>query len=125
MRSGSLATLTVSFETRGQYVSGLTVFGTGGLLTLPDANAFSGEVVLSVSRGELTVVPYEARGAKETRGIGLDDLALALAEGRPHRANADLALHVLEAAEAAIVSAKERRFVEMSPLMSGSPDGSR
>ena len=38
MQSGALATLTVSFETRGQYVSGLVVYGTEGLLTLPDAN---------------------------------------------------------------------------------------
>ena len=43
MASGPLATLAVSFETRGQYVSGLTVHGTGGILTLPDANAFTGD----------------------------------------------------------------------------------
>jgi predicted dehydrogenase len=114
MRSGPLATLTVSFETRGQYVSGLTVYGTDGLLTLPDANAFTGDVVLTGPRGEAETVQYQARGAQETRGLGIDELALALAEGRPHRANAQLALHVLEAAEAAIESASERRFVELS-----------
>jgi predicted dehydrogenase len=116
MRSGPLATLTVSFETRGQYVSGLTVYGTEGLLTLPDANAFTGDVALTGPRGETETVQYEARGAQETRGLGIDELALALAEGRPHRANAQLALHVLEAAEAAIESASERRFVELSTL---------
>jgi predicted dehydrogenase len=116
MRSGPLATLTVSFETRGQYVSGLTVYGTEGLLALPDANAFTGDVVLTGPRGEIETVQYEARGAQETRGLGIDELALALAEGRPHRANAQLALHVLEAAEAAIESASERRFVELSML---------
>ena len=54
------------------------------------------------------------RGAQETRGLGIDELALALAEGRPHRASAELALHVLEAAEAAVASASERRFVDLT-----------
>ena len=113
MRNGALATLAVSFETRGQYVSGLTVYGTGGLLTLPDANAFTGDVVLTGLDGEPAAVPYDARGPEETRGIGLDELALALAEGRPHRASGELALHVLEAAEAIVASADELRFVEL------------
>jgi predicted dehydrogenase len=113
MRIGALATLTVSFETRGQYVSGLVVYGTEGLLTLPDANAFAGDVAVTGPGDEIVTVAYESRGAQETRGIGIEDLALALAEHRPHRANAQLALHVLEAAEAAIDSAKELRFVEL------------
>jgi predicted dehydrogenase len=114
LRSGPLATLAVSFETRGQYVSGLTVYGTDGVLTLPDANAFGGDVLLDAGRGAVQTVRYDSRGAQETRGIGMEELALALAEGRPHRASAELALHVLEAAEAAVVSATERRFVELS-----------
>jgi predicted dehydrogenase len=114
MGSGPLVTLTVSFETRGQYVSGLTVYGTGGTVALPDANGFTGGVVLTGPDGEAETVQYEARGAQETRGLGIDELALALAEGRPHRANAELALHVLEAAEAAVVSSETRRFVELS-----------
>jgi len=114
MRSGPLVTLTVSFETRGQYVSGLTVYGTGGAVALPDANGFTGEVVLTGPAGEAETLQYEGRGAQETRGIGIEELALALAEGRPHRANAELALHVLEAAEAAVVSSETRRFVDLS-----------
>ena len=118
MRSGPLATLAVSFETRGQYVSGLTVHGTDGILTLPDANAFTGDVVVTGLGGEVETVQYDARGAQETRGIGIEELALALAQGRPHRANAALALHVLEAAEAIATSAKRQRFVELrAPLL--------
>jgi len=113
MRSGPLATLAVSFETRGQYVSGLTVYGTGGLLTLPDANAFTGDVAITGLDGQSEAVQYDGRGAQETRGIGIEELALALAEGRPHRANAELALHVLEAAEAIAASAKRLRFVQL------------
>ena len=100
LESGALATLTVSFEARNQYVSGLTIFGTEGSLVLPDANAFGGEILLRQGREE-EAVEYETYGAMECRGIGLEDLALAIEEGRPHRASAELALHVLETAVAA------------------------
>ena len=112
LASGALATLTVSFEARGQYLSGLVVHGTEGSLVLPDANAFGGDVVLR--RGsEEEAVPYTSLGAREARGLGLDDLALALREDRPHRASGELALHVLEAAEAAEFAAAERRVVAL------------
>jgi len=100
LESGGLATLTVSFEANGQYVSGLVVYGTEGSLVLPDANAFGGEVLLRRGREEERIT-YAGRGPQETRGLGIEDLATALAEGREHRANASLALHVLEIAEAA------------------------
>jgi len=100
LESGALATITVSFEARDQYLSGLTVYGTEGSLVLPDANAFGGEVMLRRGSAEERV-EYESRGAQETRGLGIEDLAVALAENRPHRASAELALHVLETAEAA------------------------
>ena len=103
---GALATLTVSFEARDQYLSGLEVYGTEGSLRLPDANAFGGELVLRRSLHE-EVVDIESRGGREARGLGIEDLAVALREGRPHRASGELALHVLETAEA-IVAAAER-----------------
>jgi predicted dehydrogenase len=96
------------------------VHGTGGILSLPDANAFTGDVVVTRSRGEVETVQYDLRGAHETRGMGVEELALALAEGRPHRANAELALHVLEAAEAIADSAKGQRFIELrAPSVGG------
>jgi predicted dehydrogenase len=112
LESGALVTLTVSFEARDQYISGMTVYGTEGSLVLPDANFFGGDVLLRRGRDERPVV-YDDRGAQETRGIGIEDLAAALDEGRPHRASAELALHVLEAAEAAVRSADEERVVTL------------
>jgi predicted dehydrogenase len=100
----------VSFEARNQYISGLVVYGSEGSIVLPDANFFGGDVLLRSGDEERAVV-YQSRGAQETRGIGIEDLAAALAEGRPHRASAELALHVLEAADAVIRSADEGRVV--------------
>ena len=113
--SGALASLTVSFETRNQYVTGMVVHGTHGILTLPDANGFSGEVTLRRGRDDVETVAYESHGARDTRGLGLDELVQALRAGRPHRASGELGLHVLEAAEAMVASAEDGRAIGLQP----------
>lgn len=114
MRSGALATLTVSFEAQGRYESGMLVHGTEGTLSLPDANGFGGDVKLQTKRGEWTTVEYETRGDMETRGLGLHELIEAEREGRPHRASGEMAQHVLETIGAVLESAEEGVTVEVS-----------
>ena len=114
LQSGALATLAVSFEARGQYESRLVVYGSEGVLELPDANHFGGEIVLRRGNEPATRIAYEDRGAQETRGYGIEELVTALRAGRPHRASAALGLHVLEAAEAALTSAEELRTVTLT-----------
>jgi predicted dehydrogenase len=114
--NGVLATLTVGFESREQYVSGMCVFGTAGSLTLPDANAFGGDVLLAIGRGKPEPVHYESYGDREARGLGIQDLANALRENRQHRASGELALRVLEAAEALVRAGDEGRVVELEVL---------
>jgi predicted dehydrogenase len=115
--SGALGTITVSFEARGRYESGLVVHGTEGSLSLPDANAFGGDVKIRRHRGEWEPLPYESRGAMETRGLGLHDLVQAVETGRRHRACGELALHVLETIHAILRAAEEGTTVEISPLV--------
>ena len=112
--SGALATLTVSFESRNQYDSGLLVYGTEGVLALPDANQFEGELRVRVGSGEWQPVGYRSRGAQETRGYGLHEMIEAVRAERPHRASGELALHVLETASAVVRSAEEGRTVEIA-----------
>jgi predicted dehydrogenase len=115
LEQGSLATMTVSFEARGQYLSGLVVYGTDGSLVLPDANAFGGEVLLrrGGTDGAVENIAYPSRGAQETRGLGIDELADSLAAGRPHRASGELALHVLKVADAAARTATNQPPTEV------------
>jgi predicted dehydrogenase len=113
--SGALGTLTVSFEARGRYDSGLVVYGTEGTLSLPDANGFGGDVRISRRRGEWEPVEYESRGDMETRGLGLHDLIEAEQADRPHRASGELALHVLETIAAILASAEDGRTIEVAP----------
>ena len=114
LEGGTLATLTVSFEAAGQYVSGLEIYGSEATLRLPDANAFGGVVSLRrAGRSEPETVSYISEGKRETRGLGLHDLVESIGEGRPHEASGARALHVLEAAVAIGRSAAERRVIDL------------
>jgi predicted dehydrogenase len=120
LASGALATLTVSFESRGQYDSRLTVHGTEGALSLPDANQFDGELRVFNGGSEWKDVPYESRGPRETRGYGLHEMLEAVRAGRAHRASGELGLHVLETATAVLRSAEEGRTIDVASRFSSS-----
>jgi predicted dehydrogenase len=113
LESDAIATLTVGFEARGQYVSGLVVHGSEGSLELPDANEFGGELRVRHGRGDWSTVPYMSRGTQERRGIGLDEMLEAVRERRPHQASGELGLHVLGAALAVLSSATDGHAVEV------------
>ena len=49
------------------------------------------------------------------RGLGLADMARAIADQRPHRANGDIALHVLAVMAGIVEAATEGRRAEISP----------
>ena len=119
LESGAIATLTVSFEARDQYDSGLVVHGSEGSLELPDANDFGGEVRVRRGNGDWSPFPYASRGGQETRGIGLHDMLEAAREGRPHQASGTLGLHVLEAGVAALRSATGGRAVPVTTTVPG------
>ena len=118
LASGALATLTVGFESRGQYESRMTVHGTEGSLSLPDANKFEGELRIFNGGGDWQVVPYDSRGAQETRGYGLHEMLEAVRDERPHRASGELGLHVLETATAVLRSAEEGRTINVASRFS-------
>jgi predicted dehydrogenase len=117
LQSGGLVTLTVSFESKEQYDSSMLVHGTEGTLELPDANTFDGDVRVKNGRGIWESVVHEGRGAQDTRGIGIQEMVDAIQAGRPHRASGELGLHVLEAAQAILRSADEKRTVAIESTL--------
>jgi len=114
LERGAFATLTTSFEAGEQYESTLLVHGSEGTLVLPDANHFGGDVRLRRGRGRWRKVRYDALAARETRGVGLDELLEAHRAGRKPRASGALALHVLEAATAALRAASDGRTIALT-----------
>jgi len=97
--SGAIATMITSFDIpAGSTLPNLEIYGTQGTLAVPDPNTFGGPVRLKrFGETEWTDIPVELPYAGNSRGVGVLDMANAIRENRPHRANAELAFHVLEA----------------------------
>jgi len=71
-------------------------------------------VLVAMTGGEWETMPLTHGHVEgEFRGIGVADMATAIATNRPHRASGALAFHVLEVMEAFLTSADEGRRVKI------------
>lgn len=97
--AGPIATLLTSFDTKGgSQLPRIEVYGSAGTLLVPDPNTFGGPVLVRrAGAKEWSEIPLTHGNADNARGIGAADMAEAILTGRPHRANGELAFHVLEA----------------------------
>jgi len=95
--SGAIGTITTSFDvwaTTGHQP--IEIYGTEGSLAVPDPNGFGGDVrVKRFDEDDWRDVPTD-EFAGNSRGYAVADMALAIRNGRPHRANGALAYHVLD-----------------------------
>jgi predicted dehydrogenase len=113
--SGAIVTLTASFDVWRHTHPHLELYGTEGSLSAPDPDYFGGEVRVS-KRGE----PFEAvplafgHADGNFRGIGVAEMIDSLHSKRQHRANGDLAFHVLEVMLAMNQSTDMSRRVEIT-----------
>jgi predicted dehydrogenase len=107
------ANLVASFDATDRYVCDFFVHGAQGDLSLPDPNAFEGPLRIRRGRGDWESVAYASRGAAEARGIGLADMAEAIAGGGDHRASGELGLHVVDVARSILESADKGRAVSV------------
>lgn len=92
---GALSTLVMSFDVQAARLPRIEVHGTEGSLSVPDPNWFEGLVELNRG-GDWAPLPVSAGYPTAGRGTGLADMAEAITDGRPHRASAELAHHVLD-----------------------------
>lgn len=107
---GAIATIIMSFDVWDHRCPLLEIHGAEGSMSLPDPNEFSGPVRVKRAGGSRWQTRKLAFGHTDNcRGLGVADMAAAIHEGRPHRCNADLAFHVLDAMHAILESAKAGR----------------
>lgn len=95
--SGPVVSFLMSFDVHAAQLPRIEIYGSEGSVSVPDPNTFGGPVSLFKSdRGawaeEALVEGYD----QESRGLGVAEMACAIAEGRPHRVSGEVALHVLE-----------------------------
>jgi len=92
---GVLTTLVATFDADGAARHGVEVTGSEGTLVGGDPNTFDGPVV--VRRGqEDEPLELVSEWRHNARGLGLQDLCLAVRDGTPQRASGELGLHVVE-----------------------------
>ncbi|HEY7031640.1 MAG TPA: Gfo/Idh/MocA family oxidoreductase [Thermomicrobiales bacterium] len=111
---GPIATFVASFDVWARE-SRIEIYGSEGTLAVPDPNTFGGPVLLRrAANDDWEDVPLSRDYADNSRGLGVADMAVAIREGRPHRASGDLALHVLETMHAVHDAAANGRHVALT-----------
>lgn len=93
--SGAIGTVVMSFATRGNPHSPMTLLGTEGTLAVPDPNGFDGVVKLRKPGQDWEEVPH-THPKGYGRSAGLADMAHAIQTNRPHRASGEQAYAVLD-----------------------------
>jgi len=114
--NGAIVQVGMSFDVAGHKHVPLELYGTEASLIVPDPNFFGGDVELKKRGREeaWTQIPVtEPYADGNYRSLGVADMAHGILANRPHRANGDLALHVLEVMEAFAISSSEGRIVEI------------
>ncbi len=124
--SGALVNFSASWDVYRHSNHPIELHGTEGSLRLPDPDTFGGTVSLSSAGADWAdfdseTAPYGAHNWPHAapdranyRMLGVAELARAIAEGRPARAEGELALHVLEIMEAILHSGETRSSVNLS-----------
>jgi predicted dehydrogenase len=124
-RSGAQVTFLSSWDVWRHGVLPMELHGEAGSLRIPDPNWFGGDLRIAKDSSGWRRVATNARvfgaanwpGDKPLhanyRGLGLADMARAILDQRPHRANGDVALHVLEVMAKILEAAAVKRTLEI------------
>jgi predicted dehydrogenase len=113
--SGAVATLVTSFDVWAHHIPCIEVHGSLGSISVPDPNGFGGKVEAWTTQSrkweEIPLVPIRA---ENSRCIGVADMAYAIRTGRKHRANGQMAGHVLDVFHAVLDSSRESKYVDLA-----------
>jgi predicted dehydrogenase len=93
----------------------IIMYGTEGILYMPDPNHFGGEVKV-ILKGQTEPVPLPSTHAftENSRGIGPAELARSLRKGRKPRTSKEMAFHGLELLLGLYKSCETKKFYEMT-----------
>ena len=113
--SGPIATLVTSFDVWASQVPRMEIYGSEGSLSLPDPNTFGGPVqVRKAGKSEWEEMPLQYGNTGNSRGIGVADMAQAMRQDSRHRANGEMAYHVLDIMHAFHEASDQGRHVELT-----------
>jgi len=114
-KSGVFGSLMFNSCSIGNEKPQIVVYGTEGILYMPDPNQFGGQVkaILKGQTEPVTLQPTHAF-AENSRGIGPAELAWSLRKNRKPRTSKEMAFHGLELLLGLYKSCETKRFYEMT-----------
>jgi predicted dehydrogenase len=124
--SGVQMTLLCSWDVWNHGMLPIEIHGEAGSMRVPDPNTFGGAVEIADGGSDWTSIetsslifgmpswPLDAPSYANYRGLGLAEMARAIAENRPHRASGDLGVHTLSVLEAIVQSATEGKVIKIA-----------
>jgi predicted dehydrogenase len=130
---GTTVSFVASWDAHHHGLPHIELHGTAGSLRIPNPDWFGGELLLSRSPGAWESIRTDDQRfgrpnrtdeagdpVADYRGLGLAEMARAIAEGRPHRASDKLALHVAAVIDA-LTSPTQGTAIIDEPLPSALP----
>ncbi|WEK13390.1 MAG: Gfo/Idh/MocA family oxidoreductase [Candidatus Microbacterium phytovorans] len=126
---GQHGTHLLSFDSALERHGIIEIHGSEGTMVLPDPNRFEGRIAyvkpLGVFRDGMKTeqewIEIEQEGTVVGRGLGVLDMARALAAGRPHVATGELGYHVLDVMLSAEESASTGQYLEIESTVAPVP----
>lgn len=120
--NGAVVTMCTSWDVWGHNHTPMELYGSEASLDVPDPNFFGGDLRVTKAHAQAeAVAPWDhpfgvANDGNNAnyRTAGLADMAIAIAEGRPHRCSLDLALHAVEVMNGVLKSGETGGFVDMT-----------
>ncbi|MGO4490523.1 Gfo/Idh/MocA family protein [Arthrobacter sp. 2YAF22_2] len=109
-----------SFDSNLQRAGFVEVNGTEATIAFPDPNMFDGDILLT-RRGAEAPEVIAAVGSKSSRGTGVLEMARAIRAGVPHRAQGQMAYHVLDAMVSIAESIETGTFIDLASTASAAP----
>ncbi|GLS31763.1 Predicted dehydrogenase [Mesorhizobium albiziae] len=123
--NGAAVTFNASWDVWDHGHAPMELYGEEGTIHVPDPNFFGGAVRYSKSGKPVKKAPKwdhpfgvpnqkHSQGAMANyRSAGLADMAIAIAEGRPHRCSLEAALHAVDVMTSILKSGETGKFIDM------------
>lgn len=130
--SGVLCQFLMSGDSYSTGLPHIEIYGSEGSLRCSDPNLFYGPVYLRKpdSRDLIELESHHSLN-QDSRGVGVADMAVAIRNGRPHRANGEMGAHVVDIVNAIHESSDSGNRIELlttctrpAPLPIGLPNWS-
>ena len=122
--NGATVTMGASWDVWANRHANMELYGEDASIYVPDPNFFGGTVELAKSNADVTALdpwdhPFGVKNDDNNsranyRCAGLADMAQAIAEGRQHRCNIDVAVHAVDIMTSILRSGAEKRFVDLT-----------